>query len=165
MLNSAWRVISIANRLPSLEMKFQSSFRLEGYWEPQENNSQVCRLRGLNPECEFHVFPRSHIARWQEYSSKEKLIIAELMNTVESLMFKYFFTNVQSMRNNLRQLPDLTFSRTLAGILRGWDLTLERNEELHLWQSVGVLFLSVSATIFCENFLINVGDMHRWLAR
>ena len=40
--------------------------------------------------------------------------------------------HLQSMRNNLRQLPDLTFSRTLVGILRGWDLTIERNEELHL---------------------------------
>ena len=38
---------------------------------------------------------------------------------------------LESMRNNLRQLPALTFSRTLAGILRGWDLTIERNEELH----------------------------------
>ena len=39
---------------------------------------------------------------------------------------------IQSMRNNLRQLPALTFSRRLAGILRGWDLTIGRNEELHL---------------------------------
>ena len=69
------------------------------------------------------------------------------------------------MRNNLRQLPALTFSRTLAGILRGWDLIIERNEELHLRQSVRALFLSVSATIFCENFVINVGDMHGRLAR
>ena len=73
--------------------------------------------------------------------------------------------DIQSMRNNLRQLPDLTFSRTLAGILRGWDLTIERNEELHLWQSLRALFLSVSATIFCENFVTNVGDMHGRLAR
>ena len=63
------------------------------------------------------------------------------------------------MRNNLRQLPDLTFSRTLAGVLRGWDLTIERNEEEHLWQSIRALFLSVSATIFCENCVTNV-DMH-----
>ena len=67
-------------------------------------------------------------------------------------------TTVQSMRNNLRQLPALTFSRSLAGILRGWDLTIERNEVLHLWQSVRALFLSVSATIFWENFVINVGE-------
>ena len=51
---------------------------------------------------------------------------------------------LESMRNNLRQLPALTFCRTLAGILRGWDLTIERNEELHLWQSIRALFLSVS---------------------
>ena len=70
----------------------------------------------------------------------------------------------QSMRNNLRQLPDLTFSRTLAGILRGRDLTIERNEELHLWQSIRALFLSVSATIFWEKFVTNV-DMHGRFAR
>ena len=46
-----------------------------------------------------------------------------------------------------------------------WDLTIERNEELHLCQSIRALFLSVSATIFCENFVINVGDMHGGLAR
>ena len=70
------------------------------------------------------------------------------------------------MRNNLRQLPALTFCMTLAGILRGWDLTIERNEELHLWQSVRALFLSVSATIFyLENFVTIVGDMHGRLAR
>ena len=67
------------------------------------------------------------------------------------------------MRNNLRQLPDLTIYRTLAGILEGWNLTMERNEELHLWQSIRGLFLSVSATIFCENFVTNV-DMHGWFA-
>ena len=68
------------------------------------------------------------------------------------------------MRNNLRQLPDLTFCRTLAGILRSWDLTIERNEELHFWQSIRALFLSVSATIFCENLVTNV-DMHGRFAR
>ena len=73
--------------------------------------------------------------------------------------------NLQSMRNYLRQLPALTFSMTLTGILRGWDLTIERNEELHLWQSIRALFLSVSATIFCENFVTIVGDMHGRLAR
>ena len=62
-------------------------------------------------------------------------------------------------------IPALTFSRTLAGILRGWDLTIERNEELHLWQSIIPLFLSVSATIFCENFVTNLGVMHGRLAR
>ena len=40
------------------------------------------------------------------------------------------------MRNNLRQLPALTFSRKPIGNLRGWDLAVERNEEPHLWQSV-----------------------------
>ena len=69
-----------------------------------------------------------------------------------------------SMRNNLRQLPALTFSRSLAGNLRGWDLTIERNEELHLWQLIRALFLSVSATIFCENFVTNV-DMHGRFAK
>ena len=71
---------------------------------------------------------------------------------------------LQSLRNNLRQLPDLNFFRILAGILRGWDLTIERNEELQLWQSIRALFLSVSATIFCENFVTDV-DMHGRFSR
>ena len=53
---------------------------------------------------------------------------------------------LQSMRNNLRQLPVPTFSGKPGGILRGWDLTVERNEEPHLRQSVRALCLSVSAT-------------------
>ena len=40
------------------------------------------------------------------------------------------------MRNNLRQLPALTISRKPGGNLRGWDLTIDRKEEPHLWQSI-----------------------------
>ena len=35
---------------------------------------------------------------------------------------------VMEMLDNERS----SFSRTLAGILRGWDMTIERNEEQHL---------------------------------
>ena len=53
---------------------------------------------------------------------------------------------LQSMRNNLRQLPALTFSRKSGRNLRGWDLTVEGNEEPYLWQPVRALCMSVSAT-------------------
>ena len=96
---------------------------------------------------------RQHFANWVWWakSSRTGLLAKD-------------YAPLQSMRNNLRQLPDLTFSKTLAGILRGWDLTMKRNEKLHLWQSIRTLFLSESATIFCENFLTNV-DMHGRFAR
>ena len=86
------------------------------------------------------------------------------METRVAQNFQKTVACLQSMRNNLRQLPDLTFSSTLAGILRGWALTIERNEELHLCQSIRALLLSVSATIFCEHFVTNV-DMHGRFAR
>ena len=53
----------------------------------------------------------------------------------------------QSMRNNLRQLPALTFSRKPGGILRGWDLAVERNEEPHLRVSQSLVFVSVGDNI------------------
>ena len=84
-------------------------------------------------------------------------VIAYVVHSIitDISFYQYFFYSLclQSVRNNLRQLPDLTFSGTLAGILRGWDLKIERNEELHLWQSIRALFLSVSAI---ESSLSNV---------
>ena len=60
------------------------------------------------------------------------------------------------MRNNLRQLPDLTFSRTLAVVLRGWYLTIERNEQLTALVTISqsLVFVTVGHNIlrkFCNS--------------
>ena len=55
----------------------------------------------------------------------------------------------KSMKNNLRQLPALTFSTKPEGILRGWDLTVERNEKPHLVTvSQSLVFVSVGHNVW-----------------
>ena len=66
---------------------------------------------------------------------------------------------LQSMRNNLRQLPALTFSRKPGDNLRGWDLTVKRNEEPHLWQSVRAM--SEPCVCQCRLQNINNGDENK----
>ena len=54
----------------------------------------------------------------------------------------------------MRQLPALTFSTKPEGILRGWDLTIERNEQPHICDNQ-------SEPCFCEcgPQYVNNGDV------
>ena len=78
-----------------------------------------------------------------------------ILHTLDRRFSNFFLEyHLQSMRTNLRQLPDLTFTRTLAGILRGWDLTIERNERTALVTiNQSLVFVSVGHNIlrkFCN---------------
>ena len=66
---------------------------------------------------------------------------------------------LQSMRNNLRQLPALNFSRKTAGNLRGWDLTVRKEWETALMPiSQGLVCVSVGHKILREGMKIKLGD-------